>query len=39
MSKDGKSGKLIRTDIGTGYRMNKVNWKIYFFISYEKFCW
>jgi len=25
MSKDGKSGKLIRTDIGTGYRMNKVN--------------
>ncbi len=25
MSRDGKSGKLIRTDIGTGYRMNKVN--------------
>ncbi|MBP5694369.1 MAG: response regulator transcription factor [Bacilli bacterium] len=25
ISRDEKSGKLIRTDIGTGYRMNKVN--------------
>lgn len=25
ISRDGKSSKLIRTDIGTGYRMNKIN--------------